>query len=280
MGWRPRRCGSRWDGRSPARRCRGRDSGALTTLVRPIESTSNTAVASGIVADSRWIAGDEQHVAHAHRVRAEQVGLHPEQVTIAAGVMEDRFHPRLLHQMRSRQRAHTAASPADHPGCSRDRRRGCAAAAPARPATRRDGRAAAEARRRRRTCPARGCSPSATSRVADRDRHVRRRPAGCDRSSPTRPASTPAAGVQGAHSRLDLPDVLRRRAAAAANQPHAAVDESARVRRHVLGRAEIDVPSLDLARAAGVRLRRQLHGRDPAPSARSCRASRPGQHCS
>jgi hypothetical protein len=38
-------------------------------------------------------------------------------------------------------------------------------------------------------------------------------------------------------------------------------DEAARIRRHVLGRAEVDVASLDVARLAGVRLRRETHAR-------------------
>ena len=56
---------------------------------------------------------------------------------------------------------------------------------------------------------------------------------------------------------LDLPDVLRRGAAAAADQPHAARDEPPRVRRHVLGRREVDVAPLDVARTAGIGLRGQ-----------------------
>ena len=65
-----------------------------------------------------------------------------------------------------------------------------------------------------------------------------------------------------AHRHLDMPDVLRRRPAAAADEAHAAVDEAPRVRRHVLGRTEIDVPAFDLARLAGVGLRGELDRRD------------------
>ena len=67
---------------------------------------------------------------------------------------------------------------------------------------------------------------------------------------------------QRAHRLLDLADVLRRRPAAPADEADPVGDEAARVRRHVLGRAEIDVAAFDLARLSGVRLRRQLDRRD------------------
>ncbi len=57
--------------------------------------------------------------------------------------------------------------------------------------------------------------------------------------------------------------MLRRRAAAAADESNAVGDEAARVRGHVFGRAQVDVAAFDLARLAGVGLRRELHGRDP-----------------
>ena len=57
----------------------------------------------------------------------------------------------------------------------------------------------------------------------------------------------------------DLPDVLRRRAAAATHHPHAAGDEAPGVGGHVLGRAEVDVAALDVAGLAGVGLRRERH---------------------
>ena len=88
---------------------------------------------------------------------------------------------------------------------------------------------------------------------AARRRRRRRRAADGRRRRPRR-----RRGAERAHRRLDLPDVLRRRPAAAADQPHAAVDEPPRVRRHVLGRAEVDVAPFDLARPAGVGLRREL----------------------
>ncbi len=65
-----------------------------------------------------------------------------------------------------------------------------------------------------------------------------------------------------AHGLLDLADVLRGRPAAPADQANPVGDEAARVRRHVLGRAEVDVAAFDLARLSRVRLGRQLHGRD------------------
>ena len=101
-----RRRARRWAGR----RCRRRRSGCATTLVRPIESTSKHRRRVRVVADLRRIAGDEQHVAHAHRVRAEQIRLHAEQVPVAAGVVKDRFDAGLLlDQDRRRQRAHPRA---------------------------------------------------------------------------------------------------------------------------------------------------------------------------
>ena len=106
--------------------------------------------------------------------------------------------------------------------------------------------------------------PRASSR-ARRDfclaRHRRR-----DDRGPTVAEFRGAAGsawrMRAADGRLDLPDVLRRRPAAAADHAHVVQHEPARVRRHVLGRAEIDVASLHVARLAGVGLRRQLQRRD------------------
>ncbi len=69
--------------------------------------------------------------------------------------------------------------------------------------------------------------------------------------------SAPAAGRARAHRRLHLPDVLGRRPAAAADQPHVVLNEATRVRRHVFRRAEIDVAPLDVARLSGVGLGRE-----------------------
>ena len=129
-----------------------------------------------------------------------------------------------------------------------------------------------DARRRTRRAPAR--SPSATSRP----RGTGRRRAAAATASRRRAAARPplAPRRQRAHRLLDVADVLRRRPAAAADEAHAAVDEAPRVRRHVLGRTQIDVPPFDLARPAGVGLRRELDASRRAPSARSSRASPPG----
>ena len=63
-----------------------------------------------VIADARRIASDDQQVAHAHRVRAEQIRLHPEQVSIAARVVEDGLHAGLLlDDERRRERAHPRA---------------------------------------------------------------------------------------------------------------------------------------------------------------------------
>ena len=72
----------------------------------------------GIVADAPGIARDQQQVAQAHRVRAEQIGLNAEQVAIAAGVVQQRLDARLLlDQHRERQRAQTARRRAGRPEC-------------------------------------------------------------------------------------------------------------------------------------------------------------------
>ena len=53
---------------------------------------------------------------------------------------------------------------------------------------------------------------------------------------------------QTSHDVPDLPDVLGRRPAAAADETHAVLDEAPRVRRHVFRRAQVDVAALDVAR--------------------------------
>ena len=64
----------------------------------------------GIVADAARIAGDEQQVPHAHRVRAQQIGLDTEEIPIATGVMQQRFDSGLLlDEHRQRQRADARA---------------------------------------------------------------------------------------------------------------------------------------------------------------------------
>ena len=94
------------------------------------------------------------------------------------------------------------------------------------------------------------------------------------------PSFFAAAGRQRPHRHLDRADVLRRRPAAAADEADAGVDEAPRVRRHVVRRAEIEIAALDVARLAGVGLRRELLVRDAPPSARASRASRPDRRCS
>ena len=60
-------------------------------FVRPIASTSKTDVASANCALRRRVAGREQDVPHAHRVRADQIGLHADQRAVAAGVVQQRL---------------------------------------------------------------------------------------------------------------------------------------------------------------------------------------------
>ena len=79
-------------------------------------------------------------------------------------------------------------------------------------------------------------------------------------------AGCTATGACPRDGRLDLPDVLGRRPAAAADDADVVKNEAPRVGRHVLRRAEIDVAPLDIARLSGVRLSRQTqlrHGRHP-----------------
>ncbi len=71
----------------------------------------------------------------------------------------------------------------------------------------------------------------------------------------------PAAGRRRRGGDAHLARVLRRRAAAAADQAHAGGDEAPRVGRHVLRRREIDVAALDVARPSGVGLHREARRR-------------------
>jgi len=70
-----------------------------------------------------------------------------------------------------------------------------------------------------------------------------------------------ASGRRAIDGRLDPCDVLGRRAAAPADEADAVREKAARIRRHVLGRREIDRPAFDVARPAGVGLRREPHRR-------------------
>src|SRR3954466_2618545 len=81
------------------------------------------------------------------------------------------------------------------------------------------------------------------------------------RAAPPRARVFPGLRSDLTYRALDVTDVFRRGPATTADEPDAAADEPLRVRSHVLGRAQINVSSFDLARPAGVRLRGQLHGR-------------------
>ena len=61
--------------------------------------------------------------------------------------------------------------------------------------------------------------------------------------------------------RLDLGDVIRRRAAASTDQANAPLGETPRVRRHVFGRRQVDRAPFDIARPSGVGLRGQPNRR-------------------
>ena len=65
----------------------------------------------GVVADLAHVAGDAEQVAHAHRVRAEQVRLDAEQVAVAARILEQRLDAGLLaDEGGQRQRADARAA--------------------------------------------------------------------------------------------------------------------------------------------------------------------------
>ena len=193
-------------------------------------------------------------------MRAEQIRLDADQVPIPARVIQHRLNPRLLlDEHRERQRADACACALavgdvdhvdaltlqsaraihHHVGLKAARRQQF---------DRRDERAARHGMRQPRLLLAR-----------DRWRRNRR----LDSSGGA------AGGGRRAHDRrrhaadrcFDLPNVLRRRPAAAADDAYAVENESAGVGCHVLRRAEIDVPALHVARLACVWLRRQLQRR-------------------
>ena len=69
----------------------------------PMESTSNTAVASGYTAHARWIARYADKIAHTERVGGQKFGLNAENVAIAAAEVIHRFDMSvLLNQLASR----------------------------------------------------------------------------------------------------------------------------------------------------------------------------------
>src|SRR5262245_26274465 len=70
-------------------------------------------------------------------------------------------------------------------------------------------------------------------------------------------ASVPAARARRARGVHDLLDVLRRRAAAAADEFHSRVDQPLGVLGHVLGRSQINLTPADVAGESGVGLRRE-----------------------
>ena len=68
-------------------------------------------------------------------------------------------------------------------------------------------------------------------------------------------------GCHRLHGNGNLLDVIGRRAAAAADEARTCRNEAARIRRHVLGRAQIQVATLDVSRPAGIRLRDEPRAR-------------------
>ena len=215
----------------------------------------------GIVGPTGRLAGDEQDVAQPERVRAEQLGLHAGQAAVAAAELQHGFDAGLaLEQQRGGERRHPG--PAGRP--IGDEQRVDAA----------DPQLAAELDELLRRVAARRIELDGEHELAARQRarearllgprhrlHDGRRHHG-GHGRPGR--AGPAAGRRRRGGDAHLARVIRRRAAAAADQAHAGGDEAPRVGRHVLRRREIDVAAFDVARPSGVRLHRR-----GAPSVRS-----------
>ena len=77
-----------------------------TALTRPMESTSTTVGGIGVITNRAHVTGDGQQVAHTHRVGAEQFRLQGEQGLVAGRELQHDIHAGLLsNQDRQRQRA-------------------------------------------------------------------------------------------------------------------------------------------------------------------------------
>ena len=75
--------------------------------IRPIESTSQTPGAGGVVADARRVAGQREDVADAERVRAQQLGLERHEVPVAGRRVDDALEVEVvLDPERDGHRAH------------------------------------------------------------------------------------------------------------------------------------------------------------------------------
>src|SRR5262245_36579935 len=199
----------------------------------------------------RRIAGDDQKVSQSERRRPEQVGEHPEQVSIAATVMRDGLDADLLFDdQRDGQRAHArlgarAVGHVDRVDAGLfqtahafDHLRGVAAF------WRND--------------------LDAGDKLAVGDLIRKPRTFGEGRWFHLRalfgdqdPAAGAAARARRARGVHNLLDVLRRRAAAAADELHSRVDQPLGVFGHVLRGGQIDLTPADVARESGVGLRRK-----------------------
>ena len=242
-------------------------------LISPIASTSKIDVASAYVPCGAGSPVVSSTLRMPIACAPTQIGLHADQRPIAAGVVQQRLDvgsaARSARRARARSRARrTSGSPARsrRPRRASRNRCACASAAPeVEPARRRhfgDDRRTGRRRARARARTSRADRPALTAVCPS---------AGDDATRAGR-----AAGAVVRTAGRDLPDVFRRRAAAAADQARAGGDEAARVARHVVRRTEIQVAAVDVARAAGVRLRGQPRVRRAAPCARRSRASRAG----
>ena len=178
------------------------------------------------------------------RVRAQQLRLDAEDVAVAAAEVVHRLDAGLLlDQLAGDLRAHAGAGARTVGNVDAVDARARRSGARRRFRATHPRRAAAESRRTRRTCPAASLAPSL--RLL-RHRHRRQR-LRLDLRLLHRDRQLLLRRLQRARFRADQLDVLRRGAAAAADDLDAGPQQAARVLRHVLGRAQIDVAAFDRA---------------------------------
>ena len=208
-----------------------------------------------VVARARRVAGHREDIPDVERVGAEEVGLDPHEVPVAAGEMHVDVEPRRLAD-EERRRQHGHPDPAERPIVDvhdldaalleelRSLDELLDGVPPGRVELHRDDelaltQPALERRRRPQRAEARGL---ADRRRADADHRA------------ARLASHAGLPIEHlAHGR----DVLGRRAAAAADETRARVHHPAGVLGHVGGRREVDETLVDPAREPGVRLDRE-----------------------
>ena len=212
-----------------------------------------------VVADLGRIAGDDDQVADADGVGAEQVRHLAEQVPVAAAHVQDRLDPVALEQ----QRAEGQVRHARHGARARRRRSRCrrrwpgASWRPPAPSTDR-ARARGSPRPRPRTCRRRSWPRSRCARPAAWRPSTGTTSAAAYRA---RPGDLRAPVAEHAR-RLGHPaDVIGRGAAAAADHRGAELDGAAREHVEVLRRGHVEQAAVDGARQPGVGLHAERHPR-------------------